>query len=75
MNLTEAFGNPIEYSEFGINHKGTNCDWIEQPGPTAGSGYTNQDGIWFCVAADGGGALARGGFPDFAKPDWIDAAA
>jgi hypothetical protein len=67
MNLTEAQGNPIEYAQYGINTGGTNCDWIVQPNAPYGSGYTNQDGIFFLVASDQGGALARGGFPDFAN--------
>jgi hypothetical protein len=50
-----------EFCEFGINHYGTNCDWISGDISTYGSLYTNIDGFWTAIGSDAGGAT--GGTP------------
>ncbi len=65
MNLVEGSsltGTALsEFAEFGINHYGTNCNWISGDISTYGSLYTNIDGFWSAVASDAGGAT--GGTP------------
>ncbi len=50
-----------EFCEFGINHYGTNCNWISGDISTYGSLYTNIDGFWTAIGSDAGGAT--GGTP------------
>jgi hypothetical protein len=65
MNLVEGSGLTgtalAEFAEFGINHYGTNCDWISGDISTYGSLYTNIDGFWTAIGSDAGGAT--GGTP------------
>ena len=65
MNLVEGSaltGTALsEFAEFGINHYGTNCNWISGDISTYGSLYTNIDGFWTAIASDAGGAT--GGTP------------
>lgn len=63
MMLVEGTFNGSSSSEFalfGINHYGTNCNWIGAD-VTHGSGTTNADGSWAAVGADQG--AAPGGTP------------
>ena len=54
-----AIGNPFagtfprEFAAFGINHRGTNCNWrFAQPVAVGtGNSTTNSDGIWFAIDA------------------------
>jgi hypothetical protein len=65
MNLVEGTGltgtGLSEFAEFGINHFGTNCNWISGDISTYGSLYTNIDGFWTAIASDAG--AATGGTP------------
>jgi hypothetical protein len=65
MNLVEGSsltGTALsEFAEFGINHYGTNCNWISGDISTYGSLYTNIDGFWTAITSDAGGAT--GGTP------------
>jgi hypothetical protein len=70
MNLIEGSGYPTgtyesEAAEFGINHTGTNCNWVSGDivvgPPQIGSGYTNIDGVW--ITLDSGAGIATGGTP------------
>ena len=53
--INNAFAGtlPREFAAFGINHKGTNCNWrLASPiSATAGNSTTNSDGIWFAIDA------------------------
>jgi hypothetical protein len=65
MNLVEGTGYTgttlAEFAEFGINHYGTNCNWISGDISTYGSLYTNIDGFWTAIGSDAG--AATGGTP------------
>jgi hypothetical protein len=66
MDLVEGVGNPqttpSEAAEFGIDHTGTNCNWVSGDiAAGVGSGYTNIDGVW--IAIDSAAGLATGGTP------------
>ncbi len=68
MNLIEGTGYTgttlSEAAEFGINHTGTNCNWVSGDivlSPPVGSGYTNIDGVW--IAIDSAAGIATGGTP------------
>ena len=45
-----------EFAAFGINHKGTNCNWRLASPIAAGTGSstTNSDGVWFAIDAGTG---------------------
>jgi len=52
-DFTGSGAPAAENAIFGINHLGTNCNWIgADVGPAGGaSGTTNQDGVWVDVGA------------------------
>lgn len=58
-----------EFAAFGINHRGTNCDWRLPTTIAAGSGSspTNADGVWFAINA-GTTSLTPADFDGFASP-------
>jgi hypothetical protein len=64
MNLVEGSGYTgtflSEAVEFGINHGGTNCNWVSADTTAF---YTNIDGVW--IAIDSGAGLSAGTPPDF----------
>jgi len=54
INNPSAGAYPREFSLFGINHTGTNCDWRTDFTIPANPGYaapTNADGVWFAIDA------------------------
>jgi hypothetical protein len=65
MNLVEGSGYTgttlSEAALFGINHYGTNCNWVSGDISSYGSGYTNIDGVWCSV--DSAAGVATGGTP------------
>jgi hypothetical protein len=68
MSLVEGTGYTgttlSEAAEFGLNHTGTNCNWVSGDivlSPPIGSGYTNIDGVW--IAIDSAAGIATGGTP------------
>jgi len=69
MNLIEGTGYTgttlSEAAEFGLNHAGTNCNWVSGDlvvgPPQIGSGYTNIDGVWITI--DSAAGIATGGTP------------
>ncbi|PYI84009.1 MAG: hypothetical protein DME26_13880, partial [Verrucomicrobia bacterium] len=46
-----------EFAAFGVNHRGTNCNWRTDAAAAAAGGMapTNSDGIWFAIDAGSGG--------------------
>jgi len=73
---SRAIGNPSpgtydrEYALFGINHRGTNCNWRTAFSTPANPGYaapTNADGVWFAIDA-GTGAQTPADFDAFTSP-------
>jgi hypothetical protein len=50
-----------EFATFGIDHYGTNCNWVGVFQGAVGSQYTNLDGSWAGVGSDQG--AAPGGTP------------
>ncbi len=58
-----------QYAVFGIDTKGTNCDWRPAANvvPGTGSGMTNSDGIWFAIDA-GIDAQTPADFDGFTSP-------
>jgi len=66
MSLIEGTGYTgttlSEAAEFGIDHTGTNCNWVSGDiVAQVGSGYTNIDGVW--IAIDSAAGVATGGTP------------
>ena len=58
---------PNEFAEFGVNHRGTNCNWKPTTPvtvSTGGSGTTNSDGIW-CVLNAGAGSITPADYDGF----------
>ena len=54
INNPNAGTYPREFSLFGINHTGTNCNWRTAFTIPANPGYaapTNADGVWFAIDA------------------------
>jgi hypothetical protein len=60
---------PREFAAFGINHKGTNCDWRLATPIAAGAGNstTNADGVWFAIDA-GDNSVTPADFDAFTSP-------
>jgi hypothetical protein len=61
---------PYEFSLFGINHTGTNCNWRVSFVPGANPGFaapTNADGVWFALDA-GYGSISPADFDAFTSP-------
>jgi hypothetical protein len=59
---------PNEFALFGLNHRGTNCNWKPTTPVTAatgGSGMTNSDGVWIAVNA-GAGSITPADYDAFA---------
>lgn len=71
MNLVRGCNSSggSEYCVFGINHYGTNANWIwdgavlQSNSPTDVFSFTNSDGIWFSVASDPLQFGSVGGYP------------
>jgi hypothetical protein len=66
-----------EFALFGINHRGTNCNWRTDAPVAAGTGMnpTNSDGEWFAIGAASGSitpadfdAILPGPLPNNANP-------
>ena len=69
INNPSAGTTPREFAAFGINHRGTNCDWRLATPIAAGTGNstTNADGIWFAIDA-GINSITPADFDAFASP-------
>ena len=71
LNNFNPLNFPRQFAAFGVNTRGTNCDWrlsinVGIP-PNTGSNPTNADGIWYCIdAADQ--SLTPADFDGFASP-------
>ncbi|MEO5804029.1 MAG: immunoglobulin domain-containing protein [Verrucomicrobiota bacterium] len=64
--VANTLGN--EFALFGINHRGTNCNWKPTTPvtlATGGSGTTNSDGMWMAVDA-GAGSITPADYDGFA---------
>jgi hypothetical protein len=55
LTLEDTGGSATEYTQFGINHNGTNANWWAG-NYTGGAGNTNIDGLWYSLTCDAGGA-------------------
>jgi hypothetical protein len=59
---------PREFALFGINHRGTNCNWRPAvPIPAGSSSTTNADGVWFAIGADTG-SITPADYDAFTSP-------
>jgi hypothetical protein len=61
---------PFEFALFGVNHRGTNCNWRTSFNIPPGSAYdspTNADGVWFAIDA-GWGSITPADFDAFTSP-------
>ena len=69
INNPFAGTTPREFALFGINHKGTNCDWRPAtPIPTGtANSTTNADGVWFAIDA-GDNSVTPADFDAFTSP-------
>ena len=58
-----------EFALFGVNHRGTNCNWrTAAPVPAnGGNSPTNSDGQWFAIGA-GSGSITPADFDAFVPP-------
>ena len=58
-----------EFALFGVNHRGTNCNWRTAApiGALAGNSPTNSDGQWFAVGA-ASGSITPADFDAFIPP-------
>ena len=70
VNNANAGTYPREFSLFGINHTGTNCNWRTAFTIPANPGYaapTNADGVWFAIDA-ASGSVSPADFDNFTSP-------
>ncbi len=69
INNPAASTFPREFAAFGINHRGTNCNWrLASPiTPGNGNSTTNADGVWFAVGA-GDNSVTPADFDGFSSP-------
>jgi hypothetical protein len=61
---------PFEFALFGVNHRGTNCNWRTSFNIPPGAAYdspTNADGVWFAIDA-GWGSITPADFDAFTSP-------
>ncbi len=67
INNSAPGSTPNEFAMFGLNHRGTNCNWKPTTPVTAltgGSGTTNIDGAWSVVNA-GAGSITPADYDGF----------
>lgn len=69
INNPAAGTFPREFAAFGINHRGTNCNWRLAAPLSAGQGNstTNADGVWFAIGA-GDNSITPADFDGFTSP-------
>lgn len=65
-----SIGSPArEFATFGVNHRGTNCNWKTATvlAANAGNSPTNSDGQWMVIGA-GTGSITPADFESFVPP-------